>query len=223
MRFSRTKLGFQQCVLSIILILAISIACSATGSTSTPQTIQSLGQLDAPLGTGWVVGDLDGDQQVDLAVSRDIARTANGYQYRVELKLTQAKTGSFTFSHSDGLGVTIAAIDVDGDHDLDLVIDGRFPGQRIGVWINDGKGTFTEDLQHRFTSTDVAALVSLRPDIPAQAIDVSFNPIPAFVFTEAFFASHLKESGPIRYTAVPVIARIARGTKHLRAPPQASL
>jgi hypothetical protein len=223
MRFSRTTLGFQQFLLSIILILAISIACSAAGTTSTPQTIQSLAQLDAPLGTGWVVGDLDGDQKVDLAVSRDIARTANGYQYRVELKLTKAKTGSFTFSHSDGLGVTIAAIDVDGDHDLDLVIDGRFPGQRIGIWINDGNGTFTEDLQHRFTPPDVASLVLLRPDIPAQAIDDSFNPIPAFVFTEAFFSFHLTESRRIGYTAVPVIARIARGTKHLRAPPQASL
>jgi hypothetical protein len=223
MRFSRPRLGFQQFVLSIILILAISIACSAAGTTSTPQTIQSLAQLDAPLGTGWVVGDLDGDQKVDLAVSRDIARTANGYQYRVELKLTQANTGSFTFSHTDGLGVTIAAIDVDGDHDLDLVIDGRFPGQRIGIWINDGTGTFTEDLQQRFTSTDVASLVSLRSDIPAQAIDDSFNPIPVFVFTEAFFSFHLIESGPTGYTVVPVIARIARGTKHLRAPPQASL
>jgi len=223
MRFSRPILGFQKCVLSIILILAISIACSAAGTTSTPQTIQSLAELDAPLGTGWVVGDLDGDQKVDLAVSRDIARTANGYQYRVELKLTQAKTGSFTFSHTDGLGVTIAAIDVDGDNDLDLVIDGRFPGQRIGIWINDGNGTFTEDVHHRFTSTDVASLASLRPDIPAQAIDDSFNPIPAFVFTEAFFSFHLTQSGPIGYTAVPFIARIACGTKHLRAPPQASL
>jgi hypothetical protein len=223
MRFSRPTLGFQQCFLSIILILAISIACSAAGTSSTPQTVQSLAQLDAPLGTGWVVGDLDGDQKGDLAVSRDIARTANGYQYRVELKLTQAKTGSFTFSHSDGLGVTIAAIDVDGDHDLDLVIDGRFPGQRIGIWINDGKGTFTEDLLNRFTSTDSVSLVSLRPDVPAQAIDDSSNPIPAFVFTEAFFSFHLTESGPIGYSAVPVIARSARGTKHLRAPPQASL
>jgi hypothetical protein len=222
MRFSRPILGIRQYVLSIILILATSIACSSAGTTS-PQTIQSLEQLDAPLGTGWVAGDLDGDQKIDLAVSRDIARTANGYQYRVELKLSQAKTGSFTFSHSDGLGVTIAAIDVDGDNDLDLVIDGRFPGQRIGIWINDGNGTFTEDVHHRFTSTDVASLASLRPDIPAQAIDDSFNPIPAFVFTEAFFSFHLTQSRPIGYTAVPFIARIARGTKHLRAPPQASL
>src|SRR5262249_25342418 len=128
------RLLFYRCAAPLILILAYS-ACSAAANEPA-SIVQSLLELGDPLGSGWVLGDLDGDHETDLALSREVEQSDSGYVYRLELKLSQTQQpGSFTFSNMDGLGVNIAAVDVDGDHDLDLVINGRFTGERIGVWI----------------------------------------------------------------------------------------
>src|SRR5262249_20091760 len=68
-------------------------------------------------------------------------------------------------------GVNISAVDVDGDHDLDLVISGRFVGRRIGIWINDGTGSFTEDLHGFYPAADGPSLASSRIELPIRAVD----------------------------------------------------
>src|SRR5207249_9247770 len=96
------------------------------------------------LGTSWTIADLDGDHTPDLAQSRSFARNGDG-QYRVDLALTGGKRfRSFTFQNKEALELRLDAIDVDGDNDLDLVITGRYLGQRVGVWINDGNGSFSK-------------------------------------------------------------------------------
>src|SRR5262245_49555530 len=137
---------------ALFLIIFVFSACGAAANEPA-SIVESLLELRDPLRSGWALSDLDGDRKTDLAVSREVARTGSGYLYRVELKLSRTQQPlSFTFSSTDDLGVNISAIDVDGDHDLDFVIDGRFT--RIGVWINDGRGRFTQNPPIRYSAPE---------------------------------------------------------------------
>src|SRR5215813_10334520 len=134
---SRLPFPFRWCATFFMLILTSNAYCAAA-AREPASVVNSLLKLADPLGSGWALGDLDGDREADLVLSRGIGRSASGYLYRIELRLSQGKgSGSFTVASTNTLDVNIAVVDVDGDHDLDLVIDSRFGGQRIGVWIND--------------------------------------------------------------------------------------
>jgi hypothetical protein len=90
------------------------------------------------------VADLDGDHLPDLASGIKTGHTSEGYSYRVDLDLTgNPDQNSFSVLSQEPNGLNIQAIDVDGDQDLDLVITSRWSMQPIGVWINDGRGSFT--------------------------------------------------------------------------------
>src|ERR1051325_2950976 len=84
----------------LILVLAFAALSAAAVNDPSP-VIHSLLELTNPLGVGIALGDLDGDHQTDIALSRGVGRNGNGYLYRVELKLSQSeRSDSFTFSHS---------------------------------------------------------------------------------------------------------------------------
>jgi len=165
------RLLLQRCTAPLILIVATSTyCCAAFGESSS--VVDSLLELSDPLESGWALGDFDGDHETDIAVSRGVGQSDSGYVYRLELKLSQSSISrSFTFGSMDAVGVNIAAVDVDGDHDLDLVITDQFSLQRIGVWINDGKGNFTQNLHTLYWAPADLLLRSLRLDVPTQWID----------------------------------------------------
>src|SRR5262249_23123378 len=118
-------LQFRWLAASFILVLTFSAYCAAAAGEPA-SAINSLLDLADPLGSGWALADLDGDREADIVLSRVIGRSASGYLYRIELRLSQGRgSGSFTLASTNALDVNIAAVDVDGDHDLDLVIDGR--------------------------------------------------------------------------------------------------
>jgi hypothetical protein len=147
-----------------------STYCAAASKSSS--AVESLLELSDPLGSGWALGDLDGDRETDIAISREVGQNDSGYLYRVDLKLSQSeRSSSFTFAHTDALGVNITAVDVDGDQDLDLVISDRLSLQRIGVWINDGNGAFVQNLYTRYSAAPELSLQSMRLHAPTQAID----------------------------------------------------
>lgn len=90
------------------------------------------------------LADLDGDQIPDVASGINTGHTSAGYSYRVDFDLSSsAQPKSFSILSEEPNGLNIEAIDVDGDHDLDIVITGRLSLRPIGVWINDGSGSFT--------------------------------------------------------------------------------
>ena len=96
-------------------------------------------------GNSWTLARLDKDNRLDTAISRVEGRNAQGYVYRIDLTLSSgARVGSFTVSADSRWGINITPRDVDGDHDLDLVITTAFSRQPVGIWINDGNGTFAE-------------------------------------------------------------------------------
>src|SRR5215471_13001139 len=174
----------RRCGAALLLISLFSAYGAAQRSQS---LIESALQLRDPLGSGLALGDFDGDHETDVALSREVGRSESGYFYRVELKLSQQGSGSFTFASTTALGVNITAVDVDGDHDLDLVIDGRFLGQRIGVWINDGRGIFSQNLRNLCAEPEDCALHSFEIDLRRQVVDDSASRRLPACLTDARF------------------------------------
>jgi hypothetical protein len=99
--------------------------------------------VDSPVLSGWVLADLNGDQNVDVATALPGRHDANGYTQEVRITLGAFQQTSFHFQ-SRGATVELSSVDVDGDHDGDLVVFEPLSSQPIGVWINDGAGSFHE-------------------------------------------------------------------------------
>jgi hypothetical protein len=142
-----------------LLALAGSGLCLAA---TAPPVHELPGALNSPAVSGWVLADLNGDQNVDLAVARSGRHDANGYAQEVRITLGASQQTSFHFQ-SRGATVELSTRDVDGDQDRDLVILEPVSREPIGVWINDGAGLFHEGnladfqalLGHRRSSTSL--------------------------------------------------------------------
>jgi hypothetical protein len=93
--------------------------------------------------SGWVLADLNGDQIADLATARSGSHDARGYAQEVRVTLGAFPQTSFHFQ-SRGAIVELSTRDVDGDDDGDLIVFEPLSSQPIGVWINDGAGSFHE-------------------------------------------------------------------------------
>jgi hypothetical protein len=215
------RLLFDRYAAPLLLILAFSAFCAAANERAS--TVESPLELSDPFGSV-TLGDLDGDHETDLALSREVGQSDSGYVYRVELKLSEThQPVSFTFSNTDGLGVNIAAVDVDGDHDLDLVISGRFTGQRIGLWINDGRGVFTRNLNSLYSVPEDRVLHSLRLDIPNQAIgENSSRRLLSSLLHAPFVPAVLFPNRVERGVVVHCKFRFQNGPQYLRSPPTPS-
>jgi hypothetical protein len=93
--------------------------------------------------SGWVLSDLNGDQNADLATARSARHDARGYAQEIRISLGVSQDTSFRF-FSPGAKIELSSRDVDGDQDRDLVILEPLSRKPIGVWINDGAGLFHE-------------------------------------------------------------------------------
>jgi hypothetical protein len=121
----------------LLLLALVSSGLSLAADHDLP------GPLDSPAVSGWVLADLNGDQSVDMATASLGRHDANGYTQEVRVTLGAFRQTSFHFQ-SRGATVELSSLDVDGDHDGDLVVFEPLSSQPIGVWINDGAGSFHE-------------------------------------------------------------------------------
>jgi hypothetical protein len=133
------------------------------------------GTVDSPGVSGWVLSDLNGDQKVDLATARSGHHDANGYAQEVSITLGAFQQTSFRFL-SPGAIVELSSQDVDGDDDGDLVVFSPLSSQPIGVWLNDGRGSF-----HEGRLADFRKLWSERP---GSAWRAHFQQLPLLAITE---------------------------------------
>ena len=95
-----------------------------------------------------MVGDFDGDSQIDVVTSRVERLQGHEYSHEVSLKLSGSPATSFTFRNRYA-SVQLNSRDIDGDHDRDIIIRETGTLEPLAVWLNDGSGHFLQgDLEH---------------------------------------------------------------------------
>jgi FG-GAP-like repeat len=91
------------------------------------------------------VADFDGDSLTDIAFAKPRGVVNGVYRYQVEVLLSGQPRTTFEVAYrNSGGGLHVTARDIDGDRDLDLVITTEFGREPVGVWINDGRGSFSQ-------------------------------------------------------------------------------
>lgn len=124
----------------LLPVLASSGLCLAAAA---PAVHDLPSVLDSAAVSGWVLADLNGDNQIDLATARSGHHDAKGYSQEVRVSLGALQQTTFRLL-SPGATIELSSRDVDGDQDRDLVILEPLSREPIGVWINDGAGLFHE-------------------------------------------------------------------------------
>jgi len=157
-------------------LLVVLLAGSGLAGSGLAGSVHDLpSALDSPGVSGWVLADLNGDQNVDLATARSGRHESNGYSQEVSITLGALQQTTFRFL-SPGATVELSSQDVDGDDDGDLVVFEPLSSQPIGVWINDGAGSF-----HEGRLADFRKLWSERP---ASAWRARSAQLPLFAISE---------------------------------------
>src|SRR5262245_65437949 len=130
--FSRLLSLFHRCAAASLLISVFYAYCAAEQPQS---VIQSALQHRDPLGSGWALGDFDGDHKTDVALSQEVGRSKSGYFYRVELKLSQGGgSGSFTSPKTTVWAVPLPTVAWVGVETLIAFTTGGFLGRGSGAW-----------------------------------------------------------------------------------------
>lgn len=184
--------------------------------------VQNSSRLHPPE-PGWMLADLDGDHEPDIAQGLALGRTKDGYFYEVQLQLSSnASARTFFLFHNNALGLRITAHDIDGDDDIDLIISDRFFGEHIDIWLNDGQGRFSRSLPGLFASRLPAdlALLPADPGFGTQRTGVPERRRPAYGVTPARYVEPLplKPSTRQRYPVEWAI-RFSVNPLHQRPPP----
>jgi len=208
-------------VLLLFAVCCFALPASAFGATQGSIIAMHLLRAGTP-----AVADLDGDHEPDLASGINTGHTSAGYSYRVDLDFSGTPDRkSFSVLSQEPNGLNIQAIDVDGDQDLDLVITSRWSMQPIGVWINDGSGSFTPGDLDQYGSRIWQTSPSVRSSHPASTIvlqherrhlDISIGS-QRFNFGLSDF--RLLPVNPVSVNT----SRIPLGSAQLRAPPISNL
>jgi hypothetical protein len=126
--------------LPLLLALAgggLRLAAATPTAYGLPET------LDPAASSGWVLADLDGNNTIDLATAAPSTHHLDGYSQEVRVDLGDSRQTSFHFQTSSAT-IALSSRDVDGDHDRDLVVLEPLSREPIGIWLNDGGGSFHE-------------------------------------------------------------------------------
>jgi hypothetical protein len=128
-----------------------------------------LGTAAGPFGWSTAIGDFNTDGTPDVAIADRVSRPMGGSAYRIQFSVSGLEPKTFAFrSEQDALTVRVS--DIDHDNDLDVVVSGALSHEIVGVWLNDGRGSFEAADVRQFAS-EVRALRSV--DAAGPSVDPS--------------------------------------------------
>ncbi len=181
---------------SVFFALALSLPLLSRAA----QPAASWPSIPGPFSSAaWAIGDFDGDGRFDL-LTASLSLTApgpSGLTHLIELRSASSPGVTSSFLISGGsASLSLAAWDVDGDHDLDLVVTSALFHRPVGVWINDGRGGFTE-----------ASLDTLPAAEPFPSLRNSVSPAPFFNSAPLFLPRPKQPCAALCASAIHLPAR----------------
>jgi len=171
------------------------------------------------------IADLDGDNIPDLASGLRTALTPQGYSYRVDLDFSaNQETKVLNVVSQDSTGLNIEAVDIDGDHDLDLLVRGRLSPQPIGIWFNDGRGSFTREDPARYVLVSRQLRPGIQPANPNVDVVLHFSRRPQMVLDRQRLGVRAGRyfSGEVLFPSNN-LSGVSTGSARFRAPPSLNI
>jgi len=146
----RSTSGIAAMLMTLIALSWVPLAHDSDNTPKTPPRATILSPRDLP-----VTYDLDGDLRADR-----VSLESNGFFKTISIKFGNARNSELGFTASSaGWGIVVAD-DIDHDGDLDLIWVGSSELETAVIWINDGKGDFTEARDNAPYASELNALLS---------------------------------------------------------------
>jgi hypothetical protein len=168
-----SKLRHSKAVVVAIVALYLFLPRIAHAAEGRQQQFR-LGTAAMPFGWSTAIAKLDSDEKLDFAIADRIGNGTNGYNYRLQLALSEAQSQVFHFRSADS-ALKVSIVDLDDDADLDVVLTHALSGEIAGVWLNNGEGGFhqanTNDFAHaRMNVGEETAIASAYAPEPIAAL-----------------------------------------------------
>jgi hypothetical protein len=168
-----SKLRHSKAIVVAIVALYLFLPRIAHAAEGRQQQFR-LGTAALPFGWSTAIAKLDTDEKLDFAIADRIGNGTNGYNYRLQLALSEADNQVFHFRSADS-ALKVSIVDLDDDADLDVVLTHALSGEIAGVWLNNGEGGFhqanTNEFAHaRMKVNEEAAIASANAPEPLAAL-----------------------------------------------------
>jgi hypothetical protein len=122
--------------------LFVFLGC-AGGSAAAHPAVQNP-PINAPgPGLPFAIADFDGDLRPDFASVQNESNNSGTTDYWIQLQLSTVGRQAIRLVAPSG-GLRIEARDVNGDHALDLVLTTAWFNQPVAVFLNNGRGIFSQ-------------------------------------------------------------------------------
>ena len=174
-RLLRYLLGAAALLAGVRPVSPPSPARPDTASIATDAAVPAfrLGTAARPFAWATAVADFNRDGLPDTAVADRQSRVGRGYLYELRFSVSGLASRSVSFESAHP-ALTVSVRDVNHDNDLDVVVSEVVSRAVTNVWLNDGRGHFTEAAPNRSPSPGrVESVPAADTGAPAGAIAAS--------------------------------------------------